>query len=82
MPTRIQAGQARAQQQLDLAADAGKPVVVHIRDKKGQRDAYDDALTLLRNWCSDHHPAHSPGVLHCFSGDIQSARAALACARW
>lgn len=65
--------------QLALAADFGKPVVIHIRDKggpqhgEGRTDAYDDTLALLRDWTSAHRTIHQPGVLHCFSGDLTFA---------
>ena len=40
--------------QLDLAAQACKPVIVHIRDQRGQTGgqtgAYDDTLAILRAW--------------------------------
>lgn len=43
--------------QLEIAAEAGKPVSIHCRD------AHDDCLSILR--------AHAPlrGVIHCFTGD-------------
>jgi TatD DNase family protein len=77
--------------QLALATELGKPVVVHIRDERGQRTAYDQALSILRTWLPDaqppdpqtpklpnSQPPQPPGVLHCFSGDLQMAQAALA----
>jgi len=66
--------------QLDLAAESGKPVIVHIRDKRGESGAYDAALAILDSWlgnrASSRPPNSSPGVLHCYSGDLQTARAA------
>src|SRR5688572_27315271 len=43
--------------QLEIAAEAGKPVTIHCRD------AHSDCLAILR--------AHAPlrGVIHCFTGD-------------
>jgi TatD DNase family protein len=64
--------------QLALAGEVGKPVVVHLRDKRGQWAAYDLAVEVLSDRVSG--PAarsRSPGVLHCFSGTIEVARAAL-----
>jgi TatD DNase family protein len=54
--------------QLHLAAEVGRPVVVH------DRDAHGDVMAILRDWAetvstgkgSVHHPL---GVVHCFSGD-------------
>lgn len=71
--------------QLGLAADVSKPVIVHIRDKRDQTEAYIDALAILRTWVSDvpmlHSSSlavpHSPGVLHCFSGTAEIAQSAL-----
>jgi TatD DNase family protein len=42
--------QAVLEAQLDLAAEACKPVIVHIRDQRGQTGAYDDTLAILRVW--------------------------------
>jgi TatD DNase family protein len=66
--------------QLALAAELGKPVVVHLRDKEGQTTAYELALRMLGGWVRDRQLAGasgSPGVLHCFSGTLETARAAL-----
>jgi TatD DNase family protein len=78
--------QAVLEAQLGLAEDESKPVVIHIRDKRDQTGAYDDALAILRNWVSglsirqsvDSAIAPSPGVLHCFSGSAEIAQDALA----
>lgn len=48
-------------EQLDLAREIGKPVVIHTRD------ATADTIEILRA-----HP--SPGVVHCFSGSAETAR--------
>jgi TatD DNase family protein len=51
--------------QLDLAAQASLPVVIHTRE------AWDDTLALLRErW-------NGPGVFHCFTGAPEQARQAL-----
>ena len=39
--------QAVFEAQLALAREAGKPVVVHIRDQRGQTGAYDDAVEVI-----------------------------------
>ena len=70
--------------QLQLAMHANKPVVVHIRDQKGQNQAHGEALTILRGWAADlpasrrADPSARLGVLHCFSGEEAWARKALA----
>ncbi len=57
------------QQQLALASEAGKPVVIH------DRDAHSEVMAALRRWAaSSHQPA---GVLHCFSGDLAIAQEAI-----
>jgi TatD DNase family protein len=50
-----------------LARRLRLPLVVHLRD------AYDDAVTILR----DEGAAEVGGVIHCFSGDRSAARAFL-----
>ena len=50
--------------QLEIAAEAGKPIVIH------SREAWADTMALLG-------PGH-PGIVHCFTGDPQQAREALA----
>ena len=51
--------------QLELAAEIGKPVVIHTRE------AWDDTMRLLRE------RRQGPGILHCFTGDEAQAREAL-----
>jgi len=53
------------ERQLALAAEKGKPVVIHTRE------AWDDTLAVLRTrW-------QGGGIMHCFTGDEQQAREAL-----
>lgn len=65
--------------QLDLASEIGKPVVVHIRDKVDRYAAYDAVLSILQEWVShlDIALCSVPGVLHCYSGDLDHANKAL-----
>jgi TatD DNase family protein len=74
-PREIQ--QAAFEAQLALAAQFSKPVVVHIRDKRDQSDAYHDALGILRPWVCGRSAQRAPGVLHCFSGTAEVASSAL-----
>ena len=54
------------QQQLALAKELGKPIIIH------DREAHKDVMNLLRQWVQDgRQPA---GVMHCFSGDLAMAR--------
>lgn len=55
-------------QQLELAADTGKPVVIH------DREAHGDLMRILRGWAEAVVPSSNGlrpplGVVHCFSGD-------------
>jgi TatD DNase family protein len=51
--------------QLELAARAGKPIVIHTRE------AWEDTMLVLREHCS------GAGIIHCFSGGPAEARQAL-----
>lgn len=59
------------QQQLDLAAELGLPVVIHCRH------AHEEVLNILTPWVkstsSSAGNSHRRGVIHCFSGDIELA---------
>ena len=53
------------ERQLAVAADAGKPIVIHTRE------SWDDTLAMLReSW-------RGSGIMHCFTGDEAQARQAL-----
>jgi len=68
------------QQQLTLARELGKPIIVH------DREAHRDVMNLLRQWAREGYQpsatSHLPsaigyqpvGVMHCFSGDLAMAR--------
>jgi TatD DNase family protein len=53
--------------QIALARDAGLPVVIH------NRDAHQDVLDILR----EERAAINGGIMHCFSGSWEVAKAAL-----
>jgi len=56
-------------QQLALASDVGKPVIIH------DREAHKEVMAILRRWAEGcQQPV---GVLHCFSGDLTMAREAI-----
>jgi len=61
------------QEQLHMAAELGKPVVIH------NRDAHADTIDILRRWVSESQPEPSAyrGVFHCFSGDPALAQSAI-----
>ncbi len=55
-------------QQLEIAAAAKMPIVIHTRD------AWADTLRVLReHWA----PRGLPGIMHCFTGDAAQARECL-----
>jgi len=55
-------------EQMAIAAEARKPIVIHTRE------AWDDTFALLeRHW----KPQRLPGVMHCFSGGPKEAALAL-----
>ncbi|MEP7361609.1 MAG: TatD family hydrolase [Chloroflexota bacterium] len=62
---------ANLERHLRLAADLGKPAILHCRSKPGQRDAQDDLIRLL----ADYRP---PALLHSFSGPVDYAEEAIA----
>jgi len=74
--------------QLDVAAAAHKPILIHCRtselatpqakQKYGQADAWEDLLSLLAAHWSPHQRGNTPpGIMHCFSGTVDQARRSL-----
>ena len=59
-------------QQLALAVEVGKPVIIH------DREAHGEMRDILRDWVrslpANSPLAHHPGTLHCFSGDLDMAQ--------
>jgi TatD DNase family protein len=69
---------------LALASRLAKPLILHCRSARGERDAQDDLLRELqtagfggRDW-RDRFTGRVPAILHSFSGPIDYAQAALA----
>jgi TatD DNase family protein len=56
-------------QQLRLAREVGKPVIIH------DREAHAEVMSILRHWGEGNY-RQPAGVLHCFSGDLAMAREA------
>jgi TatD DNase family protein len=52
-------------EQLRIAQGSGKPVIIHTRE------AWEDTLAILQKEWS------GPGIMHCFTGDLEQAREAL-----
>jgi TatD DNase family protein len=60
--------------QMELAAAAKLPIVIHCRPSDNSENAWDDCLSLLReHWAT----GGLGGVLHCFTGNWPQAKAAL-----
>lgn len=59
--------QAVFRKQMQIAADAKKPIVIHTRE------AWDDTISLVR----EHWDFTRGGIMHCFSGGPKEAQQAL-----
>ncbi|MBS1801622.1 MAG: TatD family hydrolase [Acidobacteria bacterium] len=70
--------------QMKIAVQLQKPIIIHCRtselatpkakEKYGPADAWADTLTLI----TEHFkPAKLPGIMHCFSGNIDDAKRSL-----
>jgi TatD DNase family protein len=61
-------------QQMEMARAAKLPIIIHCRPSDNSQNAWDDVLRLVR----EHWAASGlGGVLHCFTGTLDHARAAL-----
>ncbi len=71
-PREVQASVFR--RQMEMARAAKLPIVIHCRPSDGSSNAWDDCLRLLReHWATNG----LGGILHCFTGSLEHARAAL-----
>ena len=60
--------------QMELAAAAKLPIVIHCRPSDGSDNAWEDCLGLMReHWA----PKGLGGILHCFTGNWPQAKSAL-----
>jgi TatD DNase family protein len=60
--------------QMQLAATAKLPIVIHCRPSEASENAWDDCLTLVRElWAANG----LGGILHCFTGNWPQAKSAL-----
>ena len=60
--------------QMELAAAAKLPIVIHCRPSEGSDNAWEDCLGLMReHWA----PTGLGGILHCFTGNWPQAKRAL-----
>ena len=61
-------------QQMEMAKAAKLPIIIHCRPSGNSENAWDDTLNMIRqDWAS----SGLRGVLHCFTGTAEHARAAL-----
>jgi TatD DNase family protein len=61
-------------QQMEMARAAKLPIIIHCRPSNNSENAWDDVLRLVgENWAT----SGLGGVLHCFTGTVDHARAAL-----
>jgi TatD DNase family protein len=61
-------------QQMEMARAAKLPIIIHNRPSDNSENAWDDLLQLLReHWAS----SGLGGVLHCFTGSVENAKAVL-----
>jgi len=59
--------------QMEIAAAAKLPIIIHCRPSQDSTNAWDDTLEMLeRDWA----PHQLGGVLHCFTGTAEHARRA------
>lgn len=61
-------------QQMELAAAAKLPIVIHCRPSDGTDDAWEDCLGMIQDQWSTNGLG---GVLHCFTGNWTQAKRAL-----
>ncbi len=60
--------------QMEMARSARLPIIIHCRASNDSQNAWDDLLRLIR----ENRPIIGlGGVLHCFTGTLEHARAAL-----
>ncbi len=61
-------------QQMEMARAAKLPIIIHCRPSNNNENAWDDVLRLIgETWAT----SGLGGVLHCFTGTVDHARAAL-----
>ena len=62
--------------QIALAAELDKPLIIHSRPSKGTMDAYHDLIGILKEAKTKHPNVH--GAIHFFVGGIEEAQALIA----
>jgi TatD DNase family protein len=60
--------------QMEMSAARKKPIIIHCRPSDNSWDAWDDTLAMLEaQWA----PTGLGGILHCFTGELSHATAAM-----
>jgi TatD DNase family protein len=63
-------------QQMEIARQGRRPIIIHCRPSDGSSNAWDDTLEMIEtNWAQ----TDLGGILHCFTGDWEHARRAINC---
>jgi TatD DNase family protein len=62
------------QRQMEIASGRRKPIIIHCRPSEGSSNAWDDTLEMLQ---ADWAPSGLGGILHCFTGELRHATAAM-----
>lgn len=65
------------EEMLNLANDARKPIVLHIRREGENYEPYEQTFSLLKHVWKPDASLKRPGVLHCFSARYEEAKQAL-----
>jgi TatD DNase family protein len=60
--------------QMELAAAAKLPIVIHCRPSDGSENAWEDCLAMIHDQWAPHGLG---GILHCFTGNAAQAKRAL-----
>lgn len=69
----VEVQQHSLRKQIQLAKKLSLPLILHVRDKQDSRLAYEDLLHILK----EEEAQEVGGVMHCFSGDLAFAYAAI-----
>jgi TatD DNase family protein len=68
-PTFVKTQKNNFLQHIQLAQEVGKPLILHVRASKAEPNrAYLETLEVLQ------HAGYNRGVVHCYTGDVDTAR--------
>lgn len=71
-----EAQKARFREQIELASELDKPLIIHSRPSTGTQDAYQDVIALLKD-AKEKYP-NLRGDIHFFVGGIEEAQSLIA----